>query len=255
MLLVVDVGNTNIVLGVFKKGKLTNSWRIATSRDRTADEYAVLLCDLLSLQEISFDEITAVAICSVVPALDDPLLEVSRHYLKCEPLFARPDVQTVMPVQYTPASDLGADRLINAIAAYNLVGGPAIVVDFGTATTCDAVSSAGEFLGGLILPGIGISAEALFTKGAKLPRVEIKKPGRVIGDSTVSCMQSGIFHGYVSLVEGIIARMKEELGPATVLATGGLAGIFAGEAKGIDRVEEHLTLEGLRIFYERAARA
>ncbi len=251
MLLVIDVGNTNIVLGLFQKTKLTHSWRIATCRGRTADEHAVLFHDLLRLQEVSFDHISAVAVCSVVPALDDQILQFCRRYLKCEPVFARPDAQTVMPVHYTPPSDLGADRLVNAIAAYELVRGPAIVIDFGTATTFDAVSSAGEYLGGLILPGIGISAEALFSKGARLPRIEIRKPGRVIGDSTVACMQSGIFYGYVSLVEGIIARLKKEMGTATVLATGGLAGILAGEAEGIDRVEEHLTLEGLRIFHER----
>ncbi len=255
MLLVIDVGNTNIVLGLFQKGKLSHSWRIATTPDRTADELAIVTQNLLSLQEISFDDITAVSVCSVVPALDDPLAQLSRDYLECSPLFVRPEAQAVMPVHYNPASDLGPDRLINAIAAYELIKQQAIVIDFGTATTFDAVSSAGEYLGGLILPGVGISAEALSARGAKLPRIEIRKPARMVGDSTIACMQSGIFYGYVSMVEGIISRLKTELGAATVFATGGLAGSLASETKGIDRIEEHLTLEGLRIFTERAGPA
>jgi len=255
MLLVVDVGNTNIVFGLFQKGKLSHSWRIATVPDRTADELAIVTQNLLGLQEISFDDISAVSVCSVVPALDGRLAQLSRDYLECDPLFVRPEAQTVMPVHYSPASDLGPDRLINAIAAYDLTRQQTIVIDFGTATTFDAVSSSGEYLGGLILPGVGISAEALSARGARLPRIEIRKPARMVGDSTVACMQSGVFYGYVSMVEGIISRLKTELGDATVLATGGLAGIVAGEAKGIDRVDEHLTLEGLRIFTERSGRA
>lgn len=250
MLLVIDVGNTNIVLGVFCGQELQHSWRIATLRERTADEYAVLCHDLFELSQLSPGEIDAVSVCSVVPPLNECFQLMSRRYFQQEPFFVDPADQDLMPILYEPVSDVGADRIVNAVAAYRLFGGPAIVVDFGTATTFDAVSQAGEYLGGIIAPGVGISAEALFTRTAKLPRVEIRKPPRIIGNSTVTSMQAGIYFGYVGLVEEILRRMKQELGEPHVIATGGLAQLICGESKYIERVEENLTLYGLRMFHQ-----
>jgi type III pantothenate kinase len=251
MLLVVDVGNTNLVFGLFDGQRLERSWRVSTSKERTVDEYAVLCHNLFDLYGMTLDEIQSVVVSSVVPPLNDRLERLSRKYFHVEPLFVDPERQKIMPVLYEPASDVGADRIVNAIASVEMVGAPVIVVDFGTATTFDAISAAGEYLGGVIVPGIGISAEALFVRAAKLPRIEIKAPSHVIGKRTVEAMQSGIFYGYVSLVEGVLRRMKQELGPASVVATGGLAPLIAGHAEGIDRLEEDLTLQGLRIFFER----
>ncbi len=251
MLLVIDVGNTNIVLGVFQGQTLAHSWRVQTCKDRTVDEYGVLLHNLFMLEGVSLKRVQRVIVSSVVPPLNDRLSQLSRRYFGCEALFVEPANQKVIPVLYKPPSDVGADRIVNALAAFELVGGPAIVVDFGTATTFDAISARGEYLGGVIVPGVRISADALFAHAAKLPRIEIKEPSRVIGDCTVAAMQSGIFYGYVSLIEGVLRRMKQELGPASVIATGGLATRIAHRAEGIDRIEEDLTLQGLRLFYER----
>ncbi|MFB3903408.1 MAG: type III pantothenate kinase [Acidobacteriota bacterium] len=251
MLLVIDVGNTNTVLGVFQGKTLTCSWRVRTCKDRTVDEYGVLLHNLFTLGRLSFQDVESVVISSVVPPLNERLTQLSRRYFGHEALFVEPANQSVIPVLYNPPSDVGADRIVNALAAFELVGGPAIVVDFGTATTFDAISRHGEYLGGVIVPGVRISAEALFTRAAKLPRIEIREPSRVIGDCTVAAMQSGIFFGYVSLIEGVLRRMKQELGPAAVIATGGLATRIAYRAEGIDRIEEDLTLQGLRLFHER----
>jgi len=251
MLLVIDIGNSNIVLGVFQDKTLAHSWRVRTCRDRTVDEYGVLFNNLFTLQGLSLQQVESVIVSSVVPPLNERVMRLARKYLGREALFVEPADQKIIPVLYSPPSDVGADRIVNALAAFDLVGGPSIVVDFGTATTFDAISGRGEYLGGVIAPGVGISADALFSRAAKLPRIEIKEPARVIGDCTVTSMQSGIFYGYVSLVEGVLRRMKEELGPATVIATGGLALRIAPRAEGIDRIEEHLTLHGLRLFYER----
>lgn len=252
MLLVIDVGNTNLVLGLFSGQKLEQSWRVSASKERTVDEYGVLFQNLFSLEDRSFEEVRAIVISSVVPPLNDRLARLGRKYFEVEPLFVEPEKQKVMPVLYDPPSDVGADRIVNAIAAFDMFGGPAIIVDFGTATTFDAVSAAGEYLGGLIVPGIGISSEALFARAAKLPRIEIKAPAKVIGDCTVTAMQSGIFYGYVSLVEGVLRRMKKELGgKVSVVATGGLAPLIAGHAEGIERLDQDLTLHGLRMFFER----
>lgn len=251
MLLVIDVGNTNVVLGVFRGEKLIHSWRVRTCKDRTADEYGVLFHNLFMLEGVSLREVESIVVSSVVPPLNERLTQLASRYFGREVLFVEPANQKVIPVLYNPPSDVGADRIVNALAAFELVGGPAIVVDFGTATTFDAISRAGEYVGGVIVPGVRISADALFDRAAKLPRIEIKEPSRVIGNCTVTAMQSGIFYGYVSLVEGVLRRMKQELGPASVIATGGLAKRIAYRAEGIDRIEEDLTLQGLRLFYER----
>ena len=249
MLLVIDIGNTSMALGVFDGDELKYSWRVATRKQQSSDEYAVLYRNLFELEGFWPEQVTAIAICSVVPPLNEVFAVLARKYFSVEPLFVEPEQQDLMRIRYNPPSDVGADRIVSAVAAFQLVGGPAIVVDFGTATTFDAISPEGEYLGGIIAPGIGISAEALFNRAAKLPRIDIKKPSQLIGDSTVTSMQSGIYFGYVSLVEGILARMKEELGEAQVVATGGLAALVATDSNAINRVEENLILYGLKIFY------
>jgi type III pantothenate kinase len=251
MLLVMDVGNTNIVLGVFQDARLLHSWRVSTIRERTADEYGVLCHNLFEVAKLSVDRLEAVVICSVVPPLNDRLEALSRRYLGSEPVFVEPEKQAFVPIRYNPPSDVGADRIVNALAAIEIYGTPAIVVDFGTATTFDLVSGGGEYLGGVICPGIRISAEALFARAAKLPRIEIRKPPRLVGDSTTTSMQSGIFYGYVSLVEGILHRMQAEVGPARVVATGGLARLIGSQVKEIEKIDEHLTLHGLHLFYQK----
>jgi type III pantothenate kinase len=251
MLLVIDVGNTNVVLGLFREKALLHSWRVGTSKDRTVDEYGVLCNNLFHLDGLRLEEVSAIIVSSVVPPLNERLALLARRYFNLDAIFVEPEKQEIVSILYNPPSDVGADRIVNALAAFELTGGPTIVVDFGTATTFDAISKSGEYLGGVIVPGIRISAEALFARAAKLPRIEIMAPDRVIGDCTVAAMQSGIFYGYVSLVEGVLSRMKTELGPATVIATGGLAPLIAHGAEAIDRLEEDLTLHGLRLFFER----
>ncbi len=251
MLLVIDIGNTNIVLGGFEGRRLAHSWRVATRRDRTADEYAVLCRNLFQTANLGASDIEAIIISSVVPPLNEYFEELSRKYFGLKPDFVEPETQKLIPIRYRPPSDVGADRIVTAVAALELLGAPAIVVDFGTATTFDAISREGEYLGGIIAPGIGISAEALFVRASRLPRIEIRKPPQTIGDSTVTSMQSGIYYGYVALVEGILERMKRELGDAPVIATGGFAKTIARETSSIGSVEENLMLYGLRIFHER----
>ncbi|MFQ5738160.1 MAG: type III pantothenate kinase [Acidobacteriota bacterium] len=251
MLLVIDIGNTNLVLGVFEGAKLQHSWRVATRRSRTADEYAVLCHNLFELGEITASDFEAVVISSVVPPLNAYFESLSCKYFHQKPIFVEPESQSLIPILYHPISDVGADRIVNAVAAIEMAGCPAIVLDFGTATTFDAISPKGEYLGGIIAPGLGISAEALFLRASKLPRVGIRKPSRVIGDSTVGSIQSGLYFGYVALVEGILRRMRKEMGRAAVIATGGLAGMMSADLKSVDRVEEDLTLYGLQIFYRK----
>ena len=252
MLLVVDIGNTNIVLGVFEAADLVHSWRIATRRDRTPDEYAVLCDDLFRLKGVDPSKVEAMAISSVVPPLDDCFKVLAARHFGVQPVFVQPQLQKLIPISYESPADVGADRVVNALAALRLVGAPAIVVDIGTATTFDAISAQGEYLGGIIAPGVSTSAEALFLRAAKLPRVEITRPARVIGNSPTASIQSGLFFGYVGLVEGILRRMKEELPNAPVVATGGFADLIGSQAKGIDRIEEDLTLYGLQIFWDRS---
>jgi len=251
MLMVLDVGNTNTVLGIYRDEELIHNWRLSTERDRTADEYGILIRTLLNLGEMSNGIITAIAISSVVPPARPVLEEMSMRYFGIQALFIEATLDLGMPVLYKPPSDVGADRIVNAVAAFHAFGGPAIVVDFGTATTFDAISPKGEYMGGVIAPGIGISAEALFLRAARLPRVELRPPARVIGDSTVSSMQSGLYWGYAGLVDGILERMKDELENPYVVSTGGLAELITPACDEIDSIEKNLTLEGMRLIYHR----
>ncbi|WP_418791370.1 type III pantothenate kinase [Phosphitispora sp. TUW77] len=252
MLMVLDVGNTNIVLGVFRGKLLERSWRISTNKDKTADEYGLQISMFFNYSGINCSEVQAVVLCSVVPTVMPALETMSVKYFQKKPLIVGPGIKTAMPIRYDNPREVGADRIVNAIAAYDLYGGPLIVVDFGTATTFDAVSADGAYLGGAIAPGIGISTEALYTKAAKLPRIELLKPKAVIGKNTVTSMQAGIVYGLVGQTEGIVRRMKKELGgKAYVVATGGHAELISNESEMIDTINSNLTLEGLRIIYER----
>ncbi len=252
MLLVIDVGNTNIVLGLFQHSKLIRSWRVSTSRNKTSDEYGILFLSLLEHRSVPIEEIEGVVISSVVPPLNPAMTEVSERYFRRKPLWVGPGIKTGIPIQYDNPKEVGADRIVNAVAAYERYQKAGIVVDFGTATTFDAIGPNGEYLGGAIAPGIRISAEALFLKASKLPRVEIEPPPQVIGKNTVQSIQSGLFFGYVGLVDGIVTRMKAELGQdCFVVATGGLAPIIAKESKTIAHIEPDLTLWGLYSIYRK----
>ncbi len=263
MLLAVDVGNTNIVLGVFEGAVLARSWRLATYRERTADELGIVVTNLFRHAQIETSRVDGVILASVVPPLTGMIQEMSVRYFGREPLTVEGPADTGMPVRYEPPSDVGADRLVNGVAAYELYGrprgAPVIVVDFGTATTFDAISSAGEYLGGVICPGIQISADALFQRAARLPRVDVRKPAAVIGHTTVASMQAGLFFGYVDLVDGLVRRMQRELAapagpPAVCVATGGMAHVLAQETTAIETVDPDLTLVGLRMIWERRRR-
>jgi type III pantothenate kinase len=251
MLLCVDIGNTNIVLGVYRGEELVNHWRVTTVHDRMSDEYAMLLLQLFSHSGHDLATLQGVAISSVVPPLTGTFTELSKIYLRLSPLVVDAGVRTGVRIRYDNPHEVGADRVVNAAAAYRLYGGPACIVDFGTATTFDAISTEGDYLGGAIAPGIHISAEALFTRTAKLPRIDLTRPPRAIGSNTVQSMQSGILFGYVSLVEGMVARFRAELGPKMhVIGTGGLAEVIARETTVIEVVDPWLTLKGLRMIYE-----
>src|SRR5271170_7263481 len=257
MLLALDVGNTNTVLAVYNldpegPGELVANWRVTTQKTQTADEFGVLIISLLGLHKIEAGAVTGVIISSVVPPLDSTLRRVSERYFKIKPLFVEPGIKTGMPLLIDNPAELGADRAANGVAAFERYGGPCVVVDFGTATSFDVVSSKGEFLGGVIAPGLGISADALFSRAARLARVNIKKPARAIGTNTVTNLQSGIFYGYIGLVDGILERIIEELEtPPKVIATGGLANLIADDSKYITKVDHLLTLDGLRLIYLR----
>lgn len=252
MLLALDVGNTNTVIGVFDGSRLAVHWRLSSRRTGTCDEFGVFTKGLFDFAGLDFRAVSAVILSTVVPTLQGPLEEMSRQFFGVEALVVGPGIKTGMPILYEAPREVGADRIVNAVAAFEEYGGPCIVVDFGTATTFDAISAAGEYLGGAICPGIGISAEALFQRAAKLPRVEITRPKAVIGRNTVGSMQAGLYFGYVGLVEGLVARMKAELGGApTVVATGGLAPLLLTGSGVVDHVDPLLTLTGLRILYER----
>jgi len=252
-LLAVDVGNTNTVLGLWRGDELARSWRLTTRRDATADEIAISIRGLFAAGPTP-EELAPmrVIVASVVPSLKFSLRQALRQILEREPLFVEPGVKTGMPILYDMPQEVGADRIVNAVAAFERLGGPCIVVDFGTATTFDVVTPKGEYAGGVIVPGISISAEALFEKAARLWRVEIKRPERVVGKTTAGAIQSGLYFGYLSLVDGMIDRIAAEIGGKPgVIATGGLAELFGGGSERIGEIDPLLTLRGLRLIDER----
>jgi type III pantothenate kinase len=260
MLLAIDVGNTQTVIGMFApatgadraKQELLHHWRVASNEERTADEMALLIAQLLDLQGFDIDRtVSGIAVASVVPRTTAALREMTEKWFPVKTVIVEPGIRTGMPILYDNPKEVGADRIADAVAAYDLYGGPTVVIDFGTATTIEAISGAGEYLGGAIVPGIEISLDALFGRAAALRRVELVEPGSVIGRNTVEAIQSGALYGCASMVDGLCGRFQEELGPSTVVATGGLAGLIAPLTESIDHHEPWLTLLGLRIIYHR----
>jgi type III pantothenate kinase len=252
MLLVVDVGNTQTVLGIFDDGELIKDWRLTSSKHRTTDEYAILLRSLFQMTDIDMTDVDGCIISSVVPPMVPIFEEMIERYFDLRPLVVGPGVKTGMPILYENPREVGADRIVNAVAAYDHFKESCIVVDFGTATTFDAISKRGEYMGGVICPGISISAEALYVRASKLPRVELRRPNQVIGRNTIASMQSGLVYGYVSLVDGMVERIREEYGEEMrVIATGGLASRLGDISETVEAVDHRLTLTGLRLLYER----
>jgi type III pantothenate kinase len=258
MLLTLDVGNTNTVLGLYRfaSDELITYWRVSTLRTQTADEYGVLFLNLFAMRKVEAAEVSAIIISSVVPPLESTLRQVCERYFNLKPMFVEPGIKTGMPILVDNPTEVGADRLVNSVAAYARYGSSCIVVDFGTATTFDLVSAKGEYMGGAIAPGLAISAEALFARAARLSRVDVKKPSKVVGTNTVAAVQSGLYYGYIGLVDGILERMLNEtrspdaMAPK-VIATGGLAHLILDDSRFIETVDDMLTLEGLRLIYER----
>jgi type III pantothenate kinase len=249
-LLVVDVGNTNVVLGIYRGDELVNSWRLATARERTFDEYGILAQQLIG--DELYDGLEGAIIASVVPPLNTSMAAMIRKYFGVEALFVEPGVKTGIAIHVDNPQEVGADRIVNCVAAHEAWGGPTVIVDFGTATTFDLVTADAQYVGGVIAPGLMISAEALFARAARLPRVDIKRPPAVIGTNTVVNMQSGLYYGYLGLVDGILARIKSEVaGLACIVATGGIAPLLAHDSAHIQQIDENLTLKGLKIVYDR----
>jgi type III pantothenate kinase len=258
MLLTLDIGNTNTVLGLYRQDsdELLAHWRISTLRSQTADEYGVLFLNLFAMRKVDASEVSSIIISSVVPPLESTLRQVCERYFNLKPMFVEPGIKTGMPILVDNPTELGADRLVNGVAAFARYGGPCIVVDFGTATTFDLISAKGEYLGGVIAPGLAISAEALFSRAARLSRVDVKKPAKVVGTNTVAHIQSGLYYGYIGMVDGILERMLNEIrnpdSPAPkVIATGGLARLVVDDSRFIQTIDDMLTLDGLRLIYER----
>lgn len=252
MLLAVDIGNTNIVFGLFDGDDIKNHWRISSDKSRTSDEYGVLFKKLIDIKEIDTSLIKGAAISCVVPTLLETILEAINTYFEVDPIIVGPGVKTGMPILYHNPKEVGADRIVNGVGAYERFHKSVVVVDFGTATTFDCISEKGEYLGGLITTGLHVSAEALYQKASKLPRVEIVKPESVIGKTTVESIQSGLVHGYAGLVDGIVKKIKAEMKTdPRVIATGGSADLIAAESETIESVDDFLTLKGLKLIYER----
>jgi len=252
MLLVIDVGNSNTVIGVYQGERLLHHWRVWTDREKTSDEYGILLRNLYEASRFSPEDIKAIIVASVVPPLTPTIVDLCERYFGMTPMVVGPGIKTGISIKMDNPREVGADRIVNAVAAFAKHRKASIVVDFGTATTFDYVSAGGDYMGGVIAPGVNISAEALFRQASKLPRIEVAKPATVIGKNTVAAMQSGIFYGYVALVDGILARIRKEIRISPfVVATGGLAREIAPESTEIHEIDENLTLEGLRIIYER----
>ena len=258
MLLALDVGNTNTVLGLYRldgeKPDLVAHWRVATHRSQTVDEYGLVFVNLFEMRGLETGNVTHIIIASVVPPVDSTLRQVCEKYFHIDPMFVEPGIKTGMKMLVDNPTELGADRIADCIAAYNRYGGPCIVVDFGTATKFEVISADGEYLGGAISPGLGLSADALFSRAARLSRVDIKRPAKVIGTNTVGHLQSGIYFGYIGLVDGIIERIIKEMGgdqKPRVVATGGLARMVAADSQYINEIDDLLTIDGLRILFER----